>query len=75
MHILKLIFQILAIVSGCIAALSSILLLVRLSWPAPMLWILKLFVGALSPVFFLTAVFCIAVGITTRSVSSCYART
>ncbi|MFI5153101.1 MAG: alpha/beta hydrolase fold domain-containing protein [Chitinophagales bacterium] len=64
---LKLCIQILAAASGCIAALLSILLLIRLRWPAPVLWILKLFTSALSPFLFAIGVLCIMVGFTSDS--------
>lgn len=60
--------QVLASVAGCIAALSSILLFVRLRWPAPMPWIAKLFAGALSWVLILTGLITTIIGILTGSV-------
>jgi acetyl esterase/lipase len=65
---LKLVILILATILGCLAALMSILLLIKLKWPAPLLWILKLFASALSPLLFLTGVLSIIVGLTTGSV-------
>ncbi len=59
--------QILATVTGILSALLSILLLIRLRWPAPAWWILKLYVSALSPLFALIGVLGILVGITTGS--------
>jgi hypothetical protein len=57
MDILKLIIQILAAVLGCLAALISITLLLRLHWPSAALWILKLYASALSHCFFVIGVF------------------
>ena len=68
MEIIRLIIQILATVLGCLAALMSIPVLLQLHWPAPVLWILKLFVSALSPLFFLIGVLSAIVGLTTGSV-------
>lgn len=68
MDIIKLIIQILAAVLGCLAALMSIPLFLRLRWPAPVLWGLKLFASALSTLLALTGVLCILVGLTTGSV-------
>ena len=68
MDIIKLIIQILAAISGCLAALISILLFLRLRWPAPALWFLKLYTSALSTLLALTGVLCILVGLTTGSV-------
>jgi acetyl esterase/lipase len=63
-EIVKVIIQILAPVLGCLAALMSIPVLVRLHWPAPALWIVKLFASALSPLLFLIGVLSIIVGLT-----------
>ncbi|HYV91665.1 MAG TPA: alpha/beta hydrolase [Chitinophagales bacterium] len=68
MDIIKLIIQILAAVAGCLAALSSIPLFLRLSWPAPMLWILKLFASALSPWLVLVGALTTIAGLTSGSV-------
>jgi len=67
MQIIKLIVQILATVLGCLAALISIPVFLRLYWPAPTLWILKLFASALSPLFAPVGVLSIIVGLTTGS--------
>lgn len=64
MEIIKLTIQILAIVLVCLGALMSIPVLLRLQWPAPALWIVKLLASALSPVFFLSGLFSIIVGLT-----------
>ena len=69
MEIIKIISQILATVLGCLAALTSLFILLRLQWPAPILWIVKLIVSALSPLFFLIGVLSVFVGLTTGSVS------
>ncbi len=68
MEIIRLIIQILAIVLGCLAALMSIPIFLRLHWPSPVLWILKLFASALSPLLLVVGVFSIFVGLTTSSV-------
>ena len=68
MDIIKLIIQILAAASGCLAALMSIPLFLRLRWPAPALWFLKLYASALSPLLALIGVLCTIVGLTTGSV-------
>jgi hypothetical protein len=68
MEIIKLIFQILATVLGGLAALMSIPVFLRLHWPAPILWIIKLLASALSPLLFLIGVLSIIVGIITGSV-------
>lgn len=68
MEITRLIIQILTIVLGCLAALISIPVFVRLHWPAPALWILKLFASSLSPLFASVGVLNIIVGLTTGSV-------
>ncbi|MFM9947114.1 MAG: alpha/beta hydrolase [Saprospiraceae bacterium] len=68
MEIIKLTIQILATVLGCLGALVSILIFLRLHWPSPVLWILKLFVTALSPLLFLIGVLSAMVGLTTGSV-------
>ena len=68
MEIIQLIIQILTTVLGCLAALLSILILVRLHWPSPTLWIVKLFASALSPILFLIGVFCTIVGLSTGSI-------
>ncbi len=68
MEIIRLISQILATVLGCLAALMSILIFLRLHWPTPVLWILKLFISALSPLLFFIGVLSAIVGLTTGSV-------
>ncbi len=68
MEIIQLIIQMLATVLGSLAALMSVSIFVRLHWPAPVLWILKLFVSALSPLLFLIGVLSAIVGVTTGSI-------
>jgi acetyl esterase/lipase len=68
MQIIKSIVQILATVLCGLTALMSIPLFLRLHWPAPALWILKLFASALSPLFASVGVLSIIVGLTTGSV-------
>ncbi|MGE5109074.1 MAG: alpha/beta hydrolase fold domain-containing protein [Sphingobacteriales bacterium] len=68
MEIIKLIIQIIAAVSGCLAVLVSIPLFLRLSWPAPALWFLKLYVSALSPLIAFISLLITIVGLMTGSV-------
>lgn len=68
METIKLVIQILVTILGCLAALMSILILVRLQWPSPFLWILKLLASALSPLFFIIGLFGAIVGFATGSV-------
>jgi acetyl esterase/lipase len=67
MQILKLTIQILATALGLFSALASMLLLFRFRWPAPVLWILKLYASALSPLIELLGVLTALVGFTTGS--------
>ena len=67
MDFIKLIVQILAAVSGCLAALMSITFFLRVQWPAPALWFLKLFVSALSVWLFLIGVVSTIAGLTIGS--------
>ena len=67
MELIRLIIQILASVLGCVAALMSIMLFIRVRWPAPALWLLKLFASALSPWFLLIGVVSTIVGLGTGS--------
>jgi acetyl esterase/lipase len=64
MEIIRLIIQILTTVLVCLAALMRIPVLVRLQWPSPMLWIVKLLASALSQLLFLISLFSIIVGLT-----------
>lgn len=68
METFKLIIQIVAAVSASLAALLSILLFVRLRWPAPALWFIKLYASALSPLLVLVGVLSSIVGLATGSV-------
>ena len=67
MDFIKLVVQILASTATSLAALMSITLFLRVHWPAPILWILKLYVSALSPLFFLIGVVGTIAGQTTGS--------
>lgn len=67
MDILKFILQILAVVLGSLTSLLSILLLLRLRWPAPALWFAKLYASAWSPVMVMMGVLVTAVGLITGS--------
>ena len=62
------IIQIITTVLGCLAALMSIPVFIRLHWPSPALWIVKLFASALSPLLFLIGVLSVIVGLTMGSV-------
>ena len=68
MKIVIIIIQILAVILNSLAALLSILLFLRLRWPAPALWFLKLYASALSPLLVLIGVFSSIVGLATGSV-------
>lgn len=68
MHALTIITQIIAATLTGLAALLSILLFTRLHWPSPALWVLKLYVSALSYVIIVIGVLSIILGLTTRSV-------
>ena len=68
MYGIKLIIQILVVVSGGLVALMSILLFLRLRWPAPALWFLKLYVSALSPLLALVGVLTTIIGLISGSV-------
>ncbi|WP_460912238.1 alpha/beta hydrolase fold domain-containing protein [Spirosoma areae] len=68
MEIIILVIQIFATILGCLAALMSIPIFLRLHWPAPVLWIVKLFVSALSTLLVLVGVLSVFVGLTTGSV-------
>ena len=68
MGIIFIIIKILAAVSGCLAALLSILIFLRLHWPAPVSWFLKLYSSALSPLLASVGVLSFVVGLITGSV-------
>ena len=68
MHALTTITQIIAATLTGLAALLSILLFTRLQWPSPALWVLKLYVSALSYIIIVIGVLSIILGLTTRSV-------
>jgi acetyl esterase/lipase len=67
MDVLRLIIQYVAAFSSGLIALLSILLFVRLHWPAPVLWFLKLYVSALSPLLLFVGFLSTIVGMTTGS--------
>jgi acetyl esterase/lipase len=64
---MTLILEIIAIVLASISAVLSITFFLRLRWPAPVLWFLKLYVSALSPWFALAGLLCIVWGFATAS--------
>ena len=68
MDIIKFIVQIIAGVLGGLAALMSIMLFLRLRWPSPVLWFLKLYVSAVSPLLILICVLSTIAGLATGSV-------
>jgi len=68
MEIIMSIIQIIASVIGCFTVLMSILIFVRLHWPAPARWFLKLYVSALSPLLVLTGLLVTIVGLITGSI-------
>ncbi|HYJ38005.1 MAG TPA: alpha/beta hydrolase [Chitinophagaceae bacterium] len=68
MDIIKLITQTLAITLGCLTAVMSILLFVRLRWPALVFWFLKLYVSALSTLLALISMVSCIVGLFTGSI-------
>jgi acetyl esterase/lipase len=68
MESIKLIVQIVAAALSGLVALMSVTLFLRLRWPAPALWFLKLFVSALSSLFVLIGVLSVIVGLTTDSI-------
>lgn len=68
MEIITFSIQILATVLSCLAALLSIPIFLRLHWPSPALWILKLFASALSPLLVLIGIFSVFVGLIMNSV-------
>ena len=68
MEIVTKIIRFLAVALGLLSVLLSSLLFIRLRWPAPALWFLKLYVSALSPLFALIGLLSIIVGLTTGSV-------
>lgn len=68
MDTLILIGQIVAVILGGMTFLGSIPLLLRLSWPAPALWFIKLYASALSTTVVLLSVMSTIIGLTTGSV-------
>ena len=67
MSTILLIIQILAAFIGCLVALFSILLFLRLHWPAPALWFLKVYTSALSPILAAVGLLVTIAGLTTGS--------
>ena len=67
MEIVLIIIQSITAFLGCLTALLSILLFLQLQWPAPGLWLLKLFTAALSPLFVLIGVLTTIAGMATGS--------
>ena len=67
METVKIIIQIFTGVLGSLATLMSITVFLRLNWPSPALWILALFVSALTPLLFVIGVLSVFVGLTTGS--------
>lgn len=59
--------QITAIVLASVTTIMSVLLFIQLHWPAPVLWFLKLYASALSPLFVLIGALATVVGLVTGS--------
>jgi hypothetical protein len=59
--------QIIAAIAGCLLALLSIPLFLRLHWPAPVLWAIKLYSSALSAWFAGAALLVTIAGLATGS--------
>lgn len=68
MFVFLFIIQALAVVLGSLAVLLSIPLFLRLHWPSPALWFIKLYASAFSSVLFVVGVGCILVGLSTQSI-------
>lgn len=68
MDILIKIIQVFTAVTGCLAVLLILLFFLRLHWPAPALWFLKLYTSALSPAIALIGIFVATTGLLTGSV-------
>jgi hypothetical protein len=62
----------LVVIAGSLAALLSSTLFMRLRWPAPILWFVKLFACALSPFLMLVGLLTLVAGLATGSIiTSC----
>lgn len=68
MDIIKLVIQSLVTALASLSALISIPIFLRLRWPAPALWIVKLYASALSPWFAVIGILSTLVGITTDAI-------
>jgi len=68
MNTMTSILQTFAAIAGGLAALMSILLFIRLRWPAPVLLFCKLYTTALSTLLSLVGLLCAIVGLVTGSV-------
>jgi acetyl esterase/lipase len=66
--ILITIFSILIAVIGSVVALLSSVLFMRLRWPAPILWFVKLYTSALSPFLMLAGILTLIEGLVSGSV-------
>jgi acetyl esterase/lipase len=67
-NILITIISIIIVAAGALAALLSSILFIRLHWPAPMLWFVKLYTCALSPYFMLAGALTLIAGLTMGSI-------
>jgi acetyl esterase/lipase len=67
MNSLLLIFEMLAVFAVSLSVVMSVLLILKLKWPAPVSWILKIYVSALSPVIMLIAFLVFSAGLATSS--------
>ncbi|HJW17785.1 MAG TPA: alpha/beta hydrolase [Flavisolibacter sp.] len=67
MNILLTMVSIIIVLAGVLAALVSITLFLRLRWPSPVLWFIKLYTSALSPFLMLAGVFTLVAGLLSGS--------
>ena len=68
MEIIKLPIQILFAALGCLTLILSIPLFFRFHWPAAVMWVIKLYVSALSPLLTLVGILTVITGLVTGSV-------
>jgi acetyl esterase/lipase len=67
MNTILVIIQFVAATIGSLVAILSLLLFIKLRWPAAALWFMKLYASALSRVLTLVGLLCMVVGLTTGS--------
>jgi acetyl esterase/lipase len=68
METITLFIQVIAALAGCLVAFWSIPLFLRLSWPAPVLWLIKLYSSALSVLLAAIGILVTIAGLATGSV-------